>query len=387
MVNLLAPGGSAPVTSSGTTGGQNASLGTLFSNPDRRQQFFDALGALGAGLTTGNSWQQQLGNANLGLTQLTEAKKQKTQADLLKNQTYSALLNKAPELAQAIQIGAMTPTEAYVQYIKQQQEAAKAAKPNWQMQNIDGKLVRVDLNSGQQSLIGDYSDPQAKAPAAAKENQYWMTHPDEYTAYQQRQIELQKAKNTPTELVRNLEAAGLKQGTPEFQQALMQAMKKPGMSLETDAEGNIRFVQGDAQSMPKLTVEQGKNAGFLLRAKSAEDVISKVGKEGTSVYNKTAQSLPLGVGNFAVGEDAQKYEQAQRDFVNAVLRQESGAVISPEEFDNAKRQYFPQPGDGPQVIEQKRLNRENAIEGFKLRAGPGAVNDPSAVHDAADYFK
>jgi hypothetical protein len=63
-------------------------------------------------------------------------------------------------------------------------------------------------------------------------------------------------------------------------------------------------------------------------------------------------------------------EQAQRNFVNAVLRQESGAVISPSEFENAQKQYFPQPGDSAKVRDQKRQNRQSAIEGFRVMSGP-----------------
>ncbi len=41
--------------------------------------------------------------------------------------------------------------------------------------------------------------------------------------------------------------------------------------------------------------------------------------------------------------DRQAFDQAGRNFINAVLRQESGAVISDTEFDNAYKQYIPQP--------------------------------------------
>jgi hypothetical protein len=70
-----------------------------------------------------------------------------------------------------------------------------------------------------------------------------------------------------------------------------------------------------------------------------------------------------------LSSNQQAVEQAQRNFVNAVLRQESGAVISDAEFENAKKQYFPQPGDDKKVIEQKRANRKAAIVGFKRIAG------------------
>jgi hypothetical protein len=68
-------------------------------------------------------------------------------------------------------------------------------------------------------------------------------------------------------------------------------------------------------------------------------------------------------------EETQTFDQAKRNFVNAVLRKESGAVISPEEFKNADLQYFPQPGDKPEVIKQKAENRRLALESIKQSAG------------------
>ena len=66
------------------------------------------------------------------------------------------------------------------------------------------------------------------------------------------------------------------------------------------------------------------------------------------------------------------YEQAKRDFINAILRQESGATIGADEFSNANKQYFPQVGDTPQVIEQKRRNRETVIKALEIISGAGA---------------
>jgi hypothetical protein len=65
--------------------------------------------------------------------------------------------------------------------------------------------------------------------------------------------------------------------------------------------------------------------------------------------------------NFLKTSDRQLFEQAQRNFINAVLRQESWAVIADSEFDNARKQYFPLPWDSPEVLDQKRTNREMAI--------------------------
>lgn len=177
----------------------------------------------------------------------------------------------------------------------------------------------------------------------------------------------------PTELQRDLLAAGLKPGTPEWNEAILSKLKPKGMVVESDGQGGFRLAQGvDVSGGANLNVSQGQNSGFLLRAQDADKVISGLDNEGTSIWNKIANKAPLGLGNYVVSDDAQKLDQAKRDFINAVLRQESGAVISPEEFANADKQYFPQPGDSEAVIQQKANNRQNAIQGFRLRSGPGA---------------
>ena len=65
----------------------------------------------------------------------------------------------------------------------------------------------------------------------------------------------------------------------------------------------------------------------------------------------------------------QQYMQAARNFINAVLRRESGAVISPSEFSEARQQYLPQPGDASIVLKQKEQNRRIVYESFKKGSG------------------
>ncbi len=132
-----------------------------------------------------------------------------------------------------------------------------------------------------------------------------------------------------------------------------------------------------------LTEFQGKSTSFGMRADAASRVIDQVGQGGKvqpSLIKRAAEAVPLigeGLGmaaNSLQTPEQQQVEQAQRDFVNAVLRQESGAAVSAAEFDNARKQYFPQPGDSPEVVAQKKANRESAINGFRISAGPGARN-------------
>lgn len=125
----------------------------------------------------------------------------------------------------------------------------------------------------------------------------------------------------------------------------------------------------------KFNEGQGKAAGFTDRMLQSEGILSGINGEtgvqgqGTSLWQAGVSSIP-GVGNYLTSTDRQKFEQAKRDFVNAQLRRESGAAISASEFDSANKQYFPVPGDTPEVIAQKAANRRAAIEAIGREGGP-----------------
>ena len=124
--------------------------------------------------------------------------------------------------------------------------------------------------------------------------------------------------------------------------------------------------------------------------KTLLDLEDKINLPGLAV-KRSVQDMPVVGGvlgaaaNVVLSKEQQQVEQAQRNFVNAVLRQESGAVINPSEFENAIKQYFPQPGDKKEVIEQKRKNRMMVIEGFKKIAGP-AWSDEQQIADPQDIL-
>lgn len=180
-------------------------------------------------------------------------------------------------------------------------------------------------------------------------------------------------------------------------------VQKPKMGGSVMAGASLAGAGGagvatpDGLPSPKLTESQGNATAFGMRASEAHKILNELEAGGTtnSGIIKSTVSGALGLTPFvgdkleeAAGsvmnvvpsvlggpnEAQQRTEQARRDFVNAILRKESGAVISPVEFANASRQYFPQPGDSQSVIEQKRQNREMAIKALAVQAGPGAKN-------------
>tara|TARA_R110000868_G_scaffold69515_2_gene204576 strand:- start:227 stop:2164 length:1938 start_codon:yes stop_codon:yes gene_type:complete len=123
----------------------------------------------------------------------------------------------------------------------------------------------------------------------------------------------------------------------------------------------------DAVSNKPLTEGQAKAVHFATRMEASEKIISDLAKEGTTSGVPGAQSTGMlgSIINTTLTGNQQKLVQAKRDFINAVLRRESGAVISKDEFKNAEKQYFPQVGDSDGVIAQKEANRRIAINGIK----------------------
>jgi len=121
---------------------------------------------------------------------------------------------------------------------------------------------------------------------------------------------------------------------------------------------------------------EAKNFGFYNRGVDAERALLSVGDIGTDVYETLMSNVPL-FGNALISPEYQRYDQSRRNWVNAVLRRESGAVISDAEFENANRQYFPQPFDDETQLAQKAENRRTTMEGIRLGAGTARFYTPT----------
>jgi hypothetical protein len=119
-----------------------------------------------------------------------------------------------------------------------------------------------------------------------------------------------------------------------------------------------------------MTMEQGKAAGYADRVQQALPVITDTSPAAMSRWQMLLGKAPI-LGNTFVSPEFQLHQQSERNFINAVLRRESGAAINPDEFVQARQQYIPQPGDSPQVLAEKAKNRETVLAGMIREAGPG----------------
>lgn len=122
----------------------------------------------------------------------------------------------------------------------------------------------------------------------------------------------------------------------------------------------------DQQILSKANDAQLKAAGFANRAKASNKVLkdleNKPDFDPTSLIERGVEAAG---GQIFLSEDRKLYNQAKEDFVTAVLRAESGAVISDTEFAREEKKFFPQLGDGVKVIRRKRASRTRAFENLR----------------------
>ncbi len=182
--------------------------------------------------------------------------------------------------------------------------------------------------------------------------------PESASERKQRQIMLEQA------------AQKMRQGITDTDIDLAKLQWQNANNQDTLRYGLEKTLLGAALKGPKLpNKDQFDAAGYAKRMAQAEEVFSKLGDEG---YDRTKriESLKSLLPGEVQSESLREQDQAERNFVNAVLRRESGAAISDTEFDSAKRQYFPRPGDTEDVLAQKAANRRQVFESLKAGSGP-----------------
>jgi hypothetical protein len=169
-------------------------------------------------------------------------------------------------------------------------------------------------------------------------------------------------------------AAGLQEGTPEFNQFMLNGGKNEGLVIESDGAGGFRVAQGvGAGQMKPLTEGQSKDVGFATRARGAMEVLNPIEDTLLSRKDRALGVIPFGLGREAQGADFQLAQQAGREFLVALLRKDTGAVVTQEEEALYGAIYLPEPGDTPELIAQKRQARERAIAGIEAGLPPTAI--------------
>jgi hypothetical protein len=154
--------------------------------------------------------------------------------------------------------------------------------------------------------------------------------------------------------------------------------------LDFDRSGGVAAVNAkNGTTTPKnekLTEGMRNNAMYAQRMTAAEKLLEGTTEQKPGVMETIAGSTPLvgseiGANQFR-SADRQKAVQAQRDWVRAKLRKESGAAIGVDEMNQEISTYFPQIGDSPEVIAQKKIAREQATQGL-IQSSGSAYSPPA----------
>jgi hypothetical protein len=150
-----------------------------------------------------------------------------------------------------------------------------------------------------------------------------------------------------------------------------EASKKGGMSLQVDPEtGQVTFQHGG--NIKPLTEGQSKDTVYATRAEGSLKTLNEHEGALASLPQDIARRTPV-VGNYLVTEEYQMAKQAGKEFLQAVLRKDTGATITPQEMTEYGGTYLPEPGDGPEVLEQKKAARSRALEAMKAGMTPQAI--------------
>lgn len=148
----------------------------------------------------------------------------------------------------------------------------------------------------------------------------------------------------------------------ELLEKVMQAKERSALS---------KIMQGNSLTQKQPSAEEFKAAGFSKQMEQAEADLDGILGEG--VYDPTSTMSSFELSNWTPNklkpDGAKQYQQAASRFITANLRKESGASISKDEFAREYDKYFPLPGDGEDVLAQKKAARLQAIENLKGEGG------------------
>jgi hypothetical protein len=160
-----------------------------------------------------------------------------------------------------------------------------------------------------------------------------------------------------------------------------------GTSFSVGPDGTVQFNEGagvnDIFGGKPPTEGQLGGAGYLQRMTGAEAIFNDLASDGvTTIPLVRGVAVGTRAEGYALSGPEQRLLQAQRDWVRAKLRKESGAVIAEEEMRDEMLTYFPQPGDSAETIAQKAEARKRAERQMEIGAGPAA---PLADQQATGY--
>ena len=199
-----------------------------------------------------------------------------------------------------------------------------------------------------------------------------------------------------------LQGAGFRQATPEEAAAYNAAAGQfgpdgrfypvnppSGFNLTTNPDGTFSLTQGAAGGAAgggDLNESQSKGVTYATRARGALNDFETVANSLASRSDQVLEIVPLGLGREYQDPEYQKAQQAGTEFLQAILRKDTGAAITQEENDQYGRVYLPQLGDSQAVLDQKKKARKRAVVALEAGLNAEAMLALEAASGTAKNF-
>ncbi len=279
------------------------------------------------------------------------------------------------DLADAMGAG-LSPAEAM-----QMAMAPPPAAPRPEIREVGGKLVSISPDGQVTELYGAPPEPGYKQVTGAD---LGLTGADAAKMFnvspegQVTPISGVGAAGGPQSAIAKLQAdlnAGLI--TKEQYDIAAAGMAPAGISVETGPDGQLRVVQGAGAggiAGKPFTEGQSKDIVYSTRAKGALAAFEPVAGALTSLPGRAAEYDPTGFARSRIqSPEFQVAKQAGDEFLNAILRKDTGAAITPAEQELYGKNYLPQPGDGPEVLAAKQAARARAVAAIEAGMSPAQM--------------
>ena len=149
-----------------------------------------------------------------------------------------------------------------------------------------------------------------------------------------------------------------------------------GMVIESDGQGGFRMVQGTgAGAAAAKPFTEGSEQGCRFRHASAGALatLDPIASALTSRGEAAADWLPMGLGGGMQSDDYQVAKTAGDEFLQAILRKDTGAAITPGEQALYGETVPASPGDSDARLKYKAEARQRAIAALEAGMSPAQI--------------
>lgn len=164
--------------------------------------------------------------------------------------------------------------------------------------------------------------------------------------------------------------ANTPEGQVQVNELIQQGYKpvdKSGLAVTYNPEtGEFQVTQGQKGGGKggQIRESQSKDIFFVNKGEGALENLKKYYPALSSLKDQTLDYFgPLAP--YLQGTEYQLARQAGREFIEAILRKESGAAIPPAERVAYEKTYLPQAGEPPEVVAQKLEAQRRALDGLR----------------------